>query len=112
MHVPRLVSAACPSCGAGIRVDATCEVAVCRYCGRSSLIHRKSEPIRPPRPGQETFGHIHVQQSAGTIAWIIGLVTVMPVVFALISVVVGIVAMVVGFGAIVLVFWIVGFAQH
>lgn len=94
-----------------MRVDATSEVAVCRYCGRSSLIHRRSEPIRPPRPGQEDFGHIHVQQAAGAIAWMVGLFTIMPIVFALISVAVGIVAMVLGFGAIGLVLWIVSMAQ-
>lgn len=67
----RLAKVSCPHCGAPIRVEVTSQTATCDYCKRISFVHRPKEPVAPPMPGFEDYGHIHIPRSALRNAWII-----------------------------------------
>jgi hypothetical protein len=65
MGVPRLIQVACPRCGAGLPIDPRAKIVACQYCGTSSFVHLPQER-KPPAvgPGQQGYGHIHVQPEA------------------------------------------------
>lgn len=56
------VAAKCPSCGAGLEIEDTADVAKCSYCGTTSYLQRAGAPPPPPGTAVIDLAALHAAQ--------------------------------------------------